>query len=395
MLLLSGRTVSMVGNAVAPIALAFAVLHMTGSAGDLGLVMAARTVPQVIFLLFGGVIADRFPRRAILVIAATFAALTQATAAALLLADVAQVWQLAVLEALNGAAAAVLFPASQSALPQSVPAEALPQANALFRLGRNASEILGASMGGLAVAAIGSGWAIAFDAATFAVAALLWSGMRLAPVRDGDAPAPSMLRELAEGWRDVRSRTWLWTIVVQFAFCNAALSGGFEVLGPVVAQQRLGGAGPWGLVVAANSAGLVAGSVATIWLRARRPLVAGNTGVLLAIPAMAFLASGAPFPWLVVAAVVCGVGLEIFGINWDLTVQREIPPDRLGRVYSYDALGSFVLLPIGQALAGPAQALFGLSGAIWAAAGIIAVATLPIYAIRDVWRLRAPKPAAA
>lgn len=395
MLLLGGRTVSVVGNAVAPIALAFAVLRLSGDAGDLGLVMAARTVPQVVFLLYGGVIADRFPRRAILTVAAMVAGLTQATAAALLLTGTAEVWQLGVLEAANGTAAAMLFPASQSALPQTVAAGALQQANALLRLSRNATNVLGAALGGLAVAAFGSGAAIAFDAATFFVAAVLWSGMRLALAGENDVRRPSMVRELAEGWRDFRSRTWLWAIVVQFCFVNAAEAGAFQVLGPLVAKQRLGGAGPWGLVVAAQAAGLAAGSIAMFWLRARRPLLAGNTGVLLTIPALVLLGAGAPVGWLVAAALLNGVGAEIFGVNWDLTMQRQIPPDRLGRLYSYDAVGSFVFVPIGQALAGPAQALLGLSGAIWTAAAIIAAATLPIYVVRDVWLLRAPGPATA
>jgi MFS family permease len=394
-LLLGGRTVSMAGNAVAPIALAFAVLRLTGDAGDLGLVLAARTVPQVVFLRYGGVIADRVPQRMILTIAAIVAGLAQAIAAALLFTGVAQLWQLGVLEAVNGTAAAMLFPASQSALPQTVPASALQQANALFRLSRNATNVLGAALGGLAVAAFGSSVAIAFDAATFFIAAGLWSSMRLVPVRDDGAHKPSMVRELAEGWRDVRSRTWLWAIVVQFCFVNAAFSGAFQVLGPLVAKQRLGGVGPWGLIVAAQAAGMTIGSVAMIWLRARRPLLAGNTGVLFGIPLLVLLGAGAPVGLLVAAALLGGLGAEMFGVNWDLTMQREIPPDRLGRVYSYDAVGSFVFLPVGQALAGPAQALFGLSGAIWVAAGIIAAATVAIYTVRDVWILHPPGTVAA
>jgi MFS family permease len=377
----------MVGNAVAPIALAFAVLRISGSGGDLGLVLAARTVPQVVFVLFGGVIADRVPRRAVLMVAAAWAGVTQAVAAALLLAGVAHVWQLGVLEALNGTAAAMLFPASQSALPRTVPASALQRANAVFRLGRNATQVLGAAVGGLAVAAFGSGLAIAFDAATFFLAAALWSGMRLAPVRTGDAP-PSMARELAEGWRDFWSRTWLWTIVVQFCFVNAATAAAFQVLGPIVAKERLGGAGPWGLIVAANAAGLSLGSLMMFWLRSRRPLLAGNTGILLVLPSLALLAYGAPVGWLIAAAVLGGLGLEVFGVNWDLTMQREIPPERLGRLLAYDAVGSFVFLPVGQALAGPAMAGFGLYGAIWVAGGVVAAATLAIYGVRDVRTLR-------
>jgi hypothetical protein len=167
------------------------------------------------------------------------------------------------------------------------------------------------------------------------------------------------------------------------------------VLGPLVAKQRLGGVGPWGLVVAAEAAGLSIGSVAMIWLRSRRPLLAGNTGMLFLIPLLVLLGAGAPVGLLIAAAVLGGLGAEIFGVNWDLTMQREIPPDRIGRVYSYDALGSFVFTPVGQALAGPAQALFGLSGAIWLAAGISAAATLVIFTVRDVWNLRATAMAAA
>ena len=388
--LLAGRTISIFGNAVAPIALAFAVLELTRSGGDLGLVMAARTGPSVLFLLFGGVIADRFPRRVTLMVSAGAACLTQATAATLLLTGVAQVWQLAVIEALNGTASALLFPASQSAVPQTVPPEHLPSANALLRLGRNSTSVLGAAAGGLIVAALGPGTAIAIDAATFAVSTVLYAGLRPVSVRADDAPGPSLPRELAEGWRDFRSRTWLWTIVVQFCFLNAAASAGFQVLGPVMAARRLGGAGPWGLIVAADATGMVLGSVLSIWLRARRPLLAGNTGTLCMLPCFALLGLGAPVTWLVPVTALAGLGLECFGVNWDLTMQREIPPDRLGRMYAYDAVGSFVCLPIGQALAGPAQSALGLSGAIWAAGAVIAVSTLAIYTVRAVWTLRAP-----
>lgn len=389
LLLLGGRTVSALGNAVAPIALAFAVLRLTGSAGDLGLVLAARTIPQVVFLLFGGVLADRLPRRAILMVSSVAAATTQSCAAVLLITGTAHVWQLIVLEACNGVAAAMLFPASQSALPQTVPGTVLQQANALFRLGRNATNIVGAAVGGLIVAVLGAGWAIAVDAGTFLCAAVLFAGLRLARPRAGAAKT-AMVRDLADGWRDFRSRTWLWTIVVQFAFVNAAFSGAFEVLGPLVARRQLGGAGPWGLVVAAEAIGLAAGSVALIWLRARRPLLSGNTGILLQLPLLVLLGLGAPVGWLVGAAVLSGLGMENFGVNWDLTMQREIPADRLGRMYSYDAVGSFVCLPIGQALAGPAQALLGVSGALWAAAGIIALATLPIFLVPEVRSIRIP-----
>jgi MFS family permease len=391
-LLFTGETVSFLGTAMAPVALAFAVLELTGSKTDLGLVLAARSVPQVIFLLVGGVWADRLPRNHVMVASNLLSGVAQAAVAALLLSGAAEVWHLAALAALNGFASAFFFPAAQGAVPQTVPAASLQSANSLLGLARNATYITGAALGGLIVAATSPGTAIAVDAASYGLAALALAAMRLPP---GLRQAGSgFLAELAEGWQEFRSRTWLWAIVLQFAFVNAAWVGAESVLGPVVADEELGGAAVWGLILATQSAGLVVGGLVLLRLRPRRLLLSATIGVLMTLPVLVALA----IPMSVVAIAACafaaGLGLELFGVLWNTTMQQEIPADRLSRVYSYDALGSFVLIPIGFAVVGPVANALGTTETLLLAATLNLLATLAVLASRDVRTLQRRLPPA-
>ena len=380
-MLFLGRLVSFLGNAMAPVALAFAVLDLTGSAVDLGLVLAARALPTIGLLLLGGVWSDRLPRHVILAAFSLVAAATQAVAAALLISGTAHIWQLALLEAVNGMAAAFLGPASLGVVPQTVAPELAQPANALLSLAVNVANVLGAGMAGVVVASFGPGWGIAFDAATFAVAAVFFARLALPRV---SLPQAGMVRELRTGWREFRGRTWLWAVVVQFAFVNAAFSGGFAVLGPLVAKRDLGGATTWGLVVAVESAGFMAGGLLALWHRPRRPLLVGTYGVLAGVPSLVALAVVAPVPVVLVAGFVAGLGFETFEVLWHTTVQHHVPAGALSRVYAYDSLGSRIFTPIGQSLAGPAMIAFGLGGAIGLYASIILVATLAVLLVRDV-----------
>jgi predicted MFS family arabinose efflux permease len=256
--LFAGRFVSFLGNAIAPVAIAFAVLDLTGSAGDLGLVLAARSLPMVVFVLVGGVVADRLPRQVVLAAASGLSALTQAIAAALLLTDNATIASLMALEALNGASSAFLFPAIAGITPQTVAPKLLQQANASLRLGQNAAWIGGAAVAGFLVAAVGSGWSLAVDALTYALGALLLSRIRLPP---GDrVVAGSTLRDLREGWTEFRARTWVWVIVIQATFVNLAIACGFTTLGPVIADETVGRQ-VWGLVLAAQAVGMILGGL--------------------------------------------------------------------------------------------------------------------------------------
>lgn len=388
--LVIGRFVAMLGSAIAPVALAFAVLDLTGSASDLGLVLAARSIPTVVFVLAGGVIADRFPRHIVLLVSNLISAAAQAVIAVLVLTDHATVWRLVALGAVNGAASALLWPALQGLTPQTVPAAVLQQANALLRLSSNAAMIGGSAVAGILVAVLGPGWGLAVDATTYSLAAVCLSRIRLP--RADRIRGGSVIVELREGWGEFRSRTWIWVIVVEFAFVNLAVSGGFNTLGPVVADGSFGRSG-WGFVLAAQTAGMVLGGLVALRVRPVHPLRLGVAVTLLEVPLLFLLAYQPHVLLLVLAGLLAGIGLEIFSVFWDVSMQRNIPPDRLSRVASYDALGSFLFLPIGQILAGPLAALVGVDHAIGLAATLVLVACLAGYATPAVRNLTAGEPA--
>jgi MFS family permease len=385
-LLFLGRTTSFVGNAFANVALAFAVLELTGSKADLGYVLAARSVPQVVFLLAGGIWADRLPRHHVMVVSNVVSGLTQGAVAALLLSGQARIWHLAVLAALNGMSSAFFFPASTGIVPQTVPRPMLQSANALLRLGLNASFIGGAALGGLVVGATSPGVGIAVDAASFFLAAASLGAMRMpATLR---MEGSSFLTELREGWREFSSRTWLWAIVAQFAVVNAVEQGTEQVLGPAIAKAHLGGATGWGLVLTAGSIGLLAGGLVILRLRPERTLLAATLGFMLTIPFLLALSIPGPLAVVAAAAALAGIGIEVFSVLWDTTLQQEIAQEKLSRVSSYDALGSFVLTPLGLAVAGPVAQAAGTRETILGAAALSFTATLAVLASRDVRTIR-------
>lgn len=365
-LLFLGRLTSLSGSAIAPIALAFAVLHLTHSATDLGLVLAAGAVPQIVLFLFGGVIADRFRRNRVMVVTDVISAAAQFAACALVLNGSVEIWHLAVLNAIRGGSSAFFFPAAQGLTPQTVPDGQLQEANALLRLTFSGTNIVGASLGGILVATVGPGWALGFDGVTYLLGALFIAAMRVPSTRVA-AVGSTVLRELREGWDEFSSRTWLWTIVLSATIANCTMQIGVTVLGPYVAETELGGAASWGFIAGAAGVGFLIGGLIALRIRPKRPLLLAQIVVLLGGCWMLGLALGLPVWAIAVGAGLAGVGFEIFGVFWDLSLQQHIPRDRLSRVYSYDALGSFVAIPIGQALAGPLAAAIGVTEAIWLA----------------------------
>ena len=371
---------------MAPIALAFAVLDLTGSAADLGWVLAASWIPQIVFILVGGVWADRLPRNLVMIAANVLSGAAQAAVAVLLLAGVAQLWQLIVLQVARGIAISFFFPASQGITPHVVQAEELQPANALLRLSQTATSVLGAAVGGVVVAAIGSGWAIAFDAATYLASGSLLARMRTR-IRAQRARS-SFVRELAEGWNEFRSRTWLWLVVTAAAIGNMAWVGSQAVLGPVVAKESLHGATGWGLIAAAESIGLVTASLVALRWRPRRLLLYGVFGLLTTPLLLVALAVPLPLAGVAATAVVAGFGLDLFNVYWITALQQHVPDDVLARVNSYDALGSFVLIPVGLTLVGPLSEAIGVSTTIWCAAGVAALMPIVALSSREVRRLR-------
>lgn len=369
--LLAGRTINLLGSAVAPIALAFAVLDLTGSTTDLGLVVAARSLMNVLLLLYGGVLADRLPRRLLLVGSAGGAAVTQAAVAALVLSGHGQIWSLALLSAVNGAVSGVGMPAALAALPQTVPSQHLPTGIALARVAGNSTNVVGLAVGGALVAILGPGWGIATDAATFAVAACCFSRLPSVTVASGRG---SVLADLREGWAEFASRTWVWAVVAQFLVVNAALAGAEGVLGPVVADRTIGRSA-YGLVLAASAVGLVVGAVVALRYRPHRALRFGVIVILaMALPALG-LALSPTIAVLAVTFFLSGIASDLFGVAWDVSLQQNITADRLARVYSYDALGSFLAIPLGQIVVGPLAAAVGTRTTLLGLATAVTVAT--------------------
>ena len=278
-------------------------------------------------MLAGGVIADRFDRARVLVIANVVAGVAQGAAAALLLTGTASVPALAVLEAVNGTASAIVFPAAAALTPVTVPSTILQEANALLRLGLNTAMIVGAASGGILVGTIGSGWGLAVDA--MALSSLRPSSPGCAsgpqpPYLDRVVPPAStggvgaVLADVRDGWREVSSRSWLWAVVIAFGFANAAQAAGWTTLGPVVAAGSFGPEG-WGLVLAGQTAGMLAGGVLMLRVRPIRPLFVGCAAVLLLGPMLVVLALQPTVAALLPAAFAAGVGIEVFSVGWDLS----------------------------------------------------------------------------
>jgi MFS family permease len=379
--------INMVGSTMAPVALAFAVLEVSDSPTALGAVLAANSIPLVLFLLFGGVIADRLPRVLILRVGNLVLAVTQGAVATLVITDTADLWMLIALEAVNGATMAVVFPALAAIMPQLVPRDMLQSANVLQSMSRGALRILGPTVAALLVVTVGPGWALAADAFTWLVAAVLLLPVRLpGPERDGSAP--STLAELREGWSLFVGTTWLWVIVLAFGVLNAIHAGALLTLGPVVAKDTIGEQG-WGYILSAESLGLIAMTAVMLRRRLERPLFYGMLGMSTAgIPIVLLGAKPELLP-LVVLAFLAGAGMELFGLGWMLAMQENIEERMLSRAFSYDALGSFAAMPIGQLAYGPLALAFGY-GEVLIVSGIVYTAicllTLVSASVRNLQR---------
>jgi MFS family permease len=383
-LLFAGQAVSVLGDRMVAVALAFGVLAIGGSTADVGLVLAAAVFPLVGSVLVGGVVADRASRRTVMVVADLVRVASQGTMAALLISGVADVWMLALLAGVTGTATGFFNPASTGLLPEIVPAEQLQPANALRSSAISAGEIVGPLAAGVLVATAGAGWAIAVDAATFGVSAACLVMLRV-PAR-GAARTSSFVADLREGWVAFRSRRWVWTVVAYFAIGNIVW-GAWNGLGPVVADRDLGGATAWSIVLAATGVGALAGSLLATQVEPRRPLVfVALTDGLFALP-LAFLAAAPPVPLLAFGALLSGAGMMVGMSVWESTLQRHIPGESLSRVSSYDWFGSLAFYPLGLAIWGPVAAAIGISDALWLAFGLGVAAILALLTVPDIRHL--------
>jgi hypothetical protein len=391
-LVFSSTTISALGDGVSTIALAFAVLQISNSPVALGVVIAARQVASAAITVAAGVWADRLPRHLVLVAAATVQGTAQAVSGVLVLTGHATVPALAALALVFGFADGFVIPASQGLIPTIVSAVRLQQANALIGLSRSMLGVVGPALGGVVVALGSPGAALLVDAGSFAAAAVLL--LRLAIPARGEIVEPHpFLHELREGWFEFRRQTWIWTTIVFFGIGNFA-GASYFVLGPLVAKRELGGAPAWATIISAFGVGSILGGLAALRLRPRRPLLASCVAAIPYGTQTLALGLRLPLPALVAVAGIAGIGIAVHLALWFTVFQQQVPESARSRVSSYDALGSFVLIPLGSALAGPVASLVGISATLVGSGLISLICIAIVIAQPSVWAIRphAPHP---
>ena len=384
-LFFTGQLVSLLGDAVTPFALAWAVLDLTGSARDLGFVLAAKIAPLVVFLLVGGVFADRLPRRGVMLAADLARMAVQAATAALLLSHTARIWELIVLQALAGTGTAFFNPASTGLTPMIVSAGRLQEANALRGMSMASMQFAGPALAGILIVTVGPGYALAIDAASFGVSAFYLARLHLPP--HVNLPPQSFGRDLLDGWRDFTARSWVWLVVISASLGNM-MSGVWLVLAAVWIKNGHGGAGAWTTILVVSAVGGLVAGAAALRLRPRRPLLVGCIAVLPNSAPIIVLALRLPWQILIVTALVTGFGNMLFNTLWETTLQQHIPAASLSRVSAYDWFGSLLCEPVGVALAGVVAAGIGMSQTLWIAAAVDLVSIATLLAAPSVRHLR-------
>ncbi|HTE60702.1 MAG TPA: MFS transporter [Solirubrobacteraceae bacterium] len=385
-----GQAASTVGDRIVFVALALYVTDI-GSPSDVGIVLAAATLPLVGFLLIGGVWADRLPRHRVMIVTDLIRFSLHAVLAALIFTGTVEIWHIVAIEALFGAAEAFFRPAYTGLVPQTVPEELIQDAKAAGSTVETVAEFAGPALATALVLGLGAGWAFAIDAATFLVSAFFLTRVR--PRERGVAPPrQSLVAELREGYAEVRSRAWIWVTVVAFAVALLLSFGPWTTLGPTIAEEEYGSTGVFGLLAAAMGAGTMLGAVLGFRWRPLHPMRAGFLWTLPWPAVTAAFALGAPLLLLVPLFATAGVGLALFGIWWETALAERVPPHTLSRVSAYDWMGSLALLPIGFLLAGPLGEALGSTVVLGVGSALATLVIAGGMAVRETWTLRRLEP---
>jgi MFS family permease len=388
----AGYTTSLIGSSMSAMAIAWAVLNTGASATELGYVFAAEVVPQVLLMAFAGAVADRFGRRRVMLGADVLRCGAQASLAVLLFTGRPALWVFVLLAWLGGTGDAFFGPAMSALTVEIAPADKLSDANAMFGLASSVTRIGGPALGGLLIAVTGRAGpavVVAADAATYAVSVLALSRLRL-PARSAGPARQSMLHDMASGWAEFRSRTWLWTVSVQFAFMNLLTWAPWMLLGPVEGHGYLGGAAVWGLILGVQGAGAIIGGTLSLGRRPSRPLVVSTIGTFgYALPDIALALHGGA-PWVAAAALLSGVGSSVFAAFNATVIQQQVPADMLGRVSGITTFPAYGIGVIGYGIDGSLAGAIGTQtvfaiGAVYGLLSSAVVVALP--AVRAVrWR---------
>ena len=389
--LVTATTINLLGGGIAPVALAFAVLDLGGDASDLGIVVGLYALADVVAVLFGGVLGDRLPRTVMLQGTSVAAAVVQGVVALSLIGGWSSIPLLAALGMLNGSLGALGGPSSSAITRQTVPPPLLQKAISWRRIGQNTALIVGSGVAGLLVVLVGSGWALAFDALTFAVAAWCFTRLSVPPLATPEA-RESLWRDVGAGFREVMRHTWLWLLILQALLYHLFYGGAQSVLGPIVVGDSIGRPA-WGWALSAMMLGFVVGGLVTLRWRPRHALFVGTCFLTLTAAFPFAMAWSDSLAVLLVGAFLHGFGLEIFSVGWDLSIQEQVEPDKLARVYSFDMIGSFIARPVGLVLTGPIATVVGYRAWLTVVGAVIVASVLVALTSGDVRRLERKAPA--
>jgi MFS family permease len=395
-----GASLSAIGDYVIPAALALALVRATGSAAAIAVVLACATVPRLLLLPVGGVLADRWQPRRVAMAADAVRFAAQAVVAVELVAGRFSVLDLAVAGAISGVASAFALPTGSPMVAATVGSDRRPRANALLGVSNGAARVLGPALGGTVVLTIGPGWAFAIDAVTFAVSFAALALVRVPVAAPAAAQRSSLRRDIVEGWSEVRRHNWFWVSLIGHGTWNMA-SAVMLTLGPLIAVHRLGGEVVWVAFLQAGAIGMLAGSLLATRLGARgrfalrleRPILAANLSLSLFALPLALLALAAPAALVIAAYGVALAGLGFLNPVWESAVQQHVPADKLARVSAYDLLVSMAAMPLGYVVTAPAADAFGEATPLLIGAVLVALSTAGTALMPSVRRLRM-KPAA-
>jgi len=386
-LLIAGQAVSFVGDALFPVALAFAVLdELNGSPGELGLVLAAQTLPLAVLILAAGVWADRLNRRNVMVVSDLGRAAVQAALCVLLLTDNAELWHLVLLVAVYGAFEAGFRPAAGGLVPQIAGREHLQEANAMMGIAQNVGMVLGPALGGLLIALAGPGIAIGLDAVTFVISAGFLATIRV--THTPHATEHHFWADLKGGFHEILQRRWMWTFMPAFSAYHLLALPCVLALGPVIADRELNGASSWAIIVAAFGIGTILGSTIALRTRPRHPMYGATIAFMVAACQAPIIAFGGNTAIIAGLELVAGIAVAYGFTLWETSLGREIPPKALSRVVSLDWFTTTGAMPLGFALVAPAASLFGTRATMLACGLIVIVLCAAALAVGDVRRLQ-------
>lgn len=382
-MLVTARLISNVGNGLSPIALAYGVLSLPGADGsDLSIVMGARYLPLIIFMLFGGVFADRFQRNRIVGGSDIIGSVLVAVSALSLIAGFSSILLLAVMGALFGVLNALWWPAMSGVLPEILPKEKLQEGNAIIGLMSNIGVVFGTLLGGVIVTLTSPGWALLIDGATFFIAGIIVWNLKLDA--KSRVESPGIIHDLRIGWREFISRSWLVTMVVAFAFINMAFDSMITILGPLNFSDPESGPRQWSYNLAGLTIGMMIGGVIVLKFKFKHPLFVSM--ILVAISGVwdFALAFDLSLAISIAAGIFSGIAVEVFLVTWSTSMQTHIPEESFSRVNAYDSLGSYGFAPLGIIIAGPLAEAFSVNSILFATGSITLLASAAALSVKSV-----------